>query len=188
MGGRGSGSSNNKRFFIGGNEGGGYGNDKRHFTAEANVQIKTKTYEEALRVFSKNFANAGHEYAYEVNSDGFVHQFVEGKTHSVAIAGKNKGIVIHNHPSGSNFSKADLLTNAINKNEAGVVAVGKEYTYTFVKNGGHFKESNFVSDFGNLKSVVGKSRDDGLHRWLKANQKKYGYTYTRIKSPSVFGR
>ena len=92
-GGRGSGSSNNKTFKMshaGGSGGGlGIGGEGNHVPAEANVQIKTKTYEEALKNFQKNFASADHEYAYEVDKQGFVHFFNEGEAHSVSLSYKS---------------------------------------------------------------------------------------------------
>lgn len=189
-GGRGSGSGNNKTHSWRGAGGSGFrigeGNNPYHFPAEANVNIKTKTYDEALKEFSKKYASADHEYAYEVDMEGFVHRFHEGGTSSVHVDGmtfNKKTAIIHNHPSGSTFSPPDLLNMATTQS-GGVVAVGSKYTYSVFKTDGRFKSNEFVKMIKKAEKngVKGKDMNDGVHQLLKANQKKYGYRYTREKT------
>lgn len=189
-GGRG-GSSNSKTFTMGhaGGSGGGLGIDGtgNHVPAEANVQIKTKTYEEALKNFQKNFANADHEYAYEVDKQGFVHFFNEGEAHSVSLSLKslsNKNtVIVHNHPSDGHFSDTDLL-NLTRHKSGGVVAVGKTNTYSVLKVDGRFDNNGFAKMIhdASRKGIKGTSYDDAVHKLLKANAKKYGYVYTKTKT------
>lgn len=189
-GGRGSGSGNNQthswRGAGGSGFGSGEGNTPYHFPAEANVNIKTKTYDEALKEFSKKYASADHEYAYEVDMEGFVHRYHEGGKSAVHVDGmtfNKKTAIIHNHPSGSNFSPPDLLNMATTQS-GGVVAVGSKYTYSVFKTDGRFKSNEFVKMVkkAEREGVKGKDMNDGVHQLLKANQKKYGYRYTREKT------
>lgn len=53
-------------------------------------------------------------------------------------------------------------------------------TYSFVK-GGHFNASAFIKGVNSAK-LSGKDYNDAVSRWLKANQKKYGYTYSFTKA------
>lgn len=190
-GGRGSGSGNTQTFKMGhaGGSGGGLGvgGEGNHVPAEANVQIKTKTYDEALKNFQKNFANADHEYAYEVDKQGFVHFYNEGEAHAVSLSYKslsNKNtVIVHNHPSDGHFSDTDLL-NLSNYKSGGVVAVGKTNTYSVFKKDGRFDSAGFSKMIkkASKEGIKGKSYDDAVHKMLTANQKKYGYTYTRTKT------
>ena len=156
------------------------GNDKDRtkdlFPAYANVRIKSKTLEGAMQEFHERFKNANKEWAYEVDQQGYVHQYKEGNASSVSIAGRNKNnMILHNHPSGGAFSDSDLISASLG-NERGIVASGKNGDYIFQKNGGHFKAAEFVKAVKRAK-LVGKSYDDAVDKWLKANQKKYGYRY-----------
>ena len=127
-----------------------------------------------------------HEFAYEVDADGYVHQYIEGATSSVAISasakvGKGqKTMIIHNHPSGGAFSDSDLISASMQTRAKGIIASGKNHDYKFEK-GGHFKANSFIKAVKTAK-MKGKDYDDAVDKWLKANQKKYGYTYTRTKN------
>lgn len=190
---RGGESKNNKTFKMGHAGGGGgglgVGGEGNHVPAEANVQIKTKTYEEALKNFQKNFASADHEYAYEVDKQGFVHFFNEGEAHAVSLSYKSlsnkNSVIVHNHPSDGHFSDTDLL-NLSNYKSGGVVAVGKTNTYSVFKKDGRFNATGFAKMIkkASRDGIQGKSYDDAVHKMLTANQKKYGYTYTRTKTKS----
>ena len=65
------------------------GNSKSLLPAEMNARIKSKTPEAAIAEFNKKHQNADHEWAVEVDDQGFVHQYVEGGKHSVGIGGSN---------------------------------------------------------------------------------------------------
>lgn len=183
-GGRGGESSPQGEYRFSGASDTNLGRDIRRLPAEANTKIKTKTYEEALKQFQTKFANSDHEYAYEIDRQGYVHAFNEGGKHAVNVANmtSRNNIIVHNHPSGGHFSDADLL-NMAQTRTSGVVAVGNKKTYTVTKNGGHFKATEFTKAVKTAK-MKGKDYDDAVHKFLKANQKKYGYTYTRTNTPS----
>ena len=144
--------------------------------AYANVRIKSKTFEGALKEFSDKYGNAKKEWAYEVDSQGYVHQYKSGNRTSVSIGGTNKDhMILHNHPSGSAFSDSDLLSAALD-NSKGVVASGKYGSYIFQKKGGHFKANAFTKAVKTAK-MKGRTYDEAVDKWLKANAKKYGYQY-----------
>lgn len=52
-------------------------------------------------------------------------------------------------------------------------------TYSFVK-GTHFNASGFVKAI-NTATLKGADYNDAVNKWLKANQKKYGYKYSYTK-------
>lgn len=183
-GGRGAGSG--ERTFTPSSAGSEPGNSKRLLPAEMNTRIKNKTPEAAIAEFNKKHQNADHEWAVEVDDQGFVHQYVEGGKHSVGIGGSNtsknrKTTIVHNHPSGGHFSSADLMNVAQNRRSNGVIASpkGKNYYYKFER-GPHFDSKTFMKDFPHAK-MRGKSYDDAMDKWLRANAKKYGYKYSKVK-------
>ncbi len=154
------------------------GNEKdkswEDFPARANHQIRAKNTEEALKAFRRLHVNDDYESAFSVDANGYVTKYVHGNAHSVSIVGNKGDMVYHNHPSGGNFSDADLISTSLT-HERGVVASGKHGDYIFTK-GTHFKANAFVKAVRNAK-LKGKDYDDAADKWLKRNAKKYGYTY-----------
>lgn len=170
------GGGDNKTFKFNHAKGDGKDKTKDILPAYANVRIKSKTLEGAMQEFRDQHANADHEWAYEVDPQGYVHQYKEGNSSSVSIGGRHKdNMILHNHPSGGAFSDSDLISTALG-NQKGIVASGSKGDYIFQKNGGHFKAAEFVKAVKRAK-LVGKDYDDAVNKWLKANQKKYGYRY-----------
>lgn len=186
-GGRGASSGSNGTFKFGhAGGGGGGGNDSALPPAVANTKIKSKSLSGALAEFKRNHLLANREFAYEVDDNGYVHQYVKGGAHSVGIssgakvARGRKTMIIHNHPGGGAFSDSDLLSTAADRRSKGIVASGKKHDYTFEK-GTHFKAQDFSRAVRNAK-MTGKDYDDAVDKWLKKNQKKYGYKYSRTKN------
>lgn len=161
-------------------KGNGKDESKQLFPAYANVRIKAKSLEGAIQEFHERFENEDHEWAYEVDPNGYVHQFVEGNSSSVSISGRHKdNMILHNHPSGGAFSDSDLISTSLG-NQKGIVASGKNGDYIFQKSNG-FKATEFVKAVKTAK-LTGTSYDDAVDKWLTANQKKYGYKYEFKKS------
>lgn len=154
---------------------GGFKNAK--FPAEFNVGGRYRSYDKTLKLFQSKYAGADHEYGIAVDADGFVHRHIEGGRSSVAIYGSKGQMILHNHPSGGNFSKGDLLSISMG-NEKGIVAVGKKSTYTMTK-GKNFKPKAFMKAVKGAKWPVEYDYDKGADWWLRKNQKKYGYTYKK---------
>lgn len=182
-GGRGAGGNQSEFSFS------GAGDEKNNYNpihpAYANTKIKSKTFEGALAEFKSKHMLAKGEWAYEVDDQGYVHQYVKGGKHSVAIGGTNTSrnrstMIIHNHPSGGAFSDADLLSTAMDRRSKGIIASGSKYDYTF-KKGTHFKANEFAKAVKTAK-MKGKDYDDAVDKWLRKNAKKYGYQYSRKKN------
>ena len=148
---------------------------QKKFPAEFNDGEKEQSFDKALSKFRDRHANSDVEYAIAVDDMGYVHQYVQGGSTSVAIRGRDGQMIIHNHPSGGNFSKADMLSTAQAKGEKGIVASGKNGDYIFRK-GSHFDSSGFAKAVNSARPR-GKSYDDAIGKWLTENQKKFGYTY-----------
>ena len=184
-GGRGAGDGTQSTFKFG--HASGDGKDKSHnlLPAQANVRIKAKTPEGAMAEFRAKHGNSDHEWAYEIDSNGYVHQYVEGNAHSVAISSRAKvgkgqsTMILHNHPSGGHFSDADLISTAMDRRSKGIVATSGKAQYIFEK-GTHFKANAFTKAVKNAQ-MKGTSYDDAVDKWLKGNAKKYGYKYTKQK-------
>ena len=179
-GGRGAGGGE-KTFKFDHARDGGKDKSKSLLPAYANTRIKSKTLEGAMNEFQRRFKNSDHEWAYEVDEQGYVHQFVEGNKSSVRISSRGRNtMILHNHPSGGAFSDADLISTSMERNSKGIVASGRKYDYVFTK-GTHFKANSFVKAVKTAK-MKGKDFDDAADKWLKKNQKEYGYKYYRKKN------
>lgn len=177
---RGSGGGT-KTFKFDHAKGDGPDKTKSLFPAYANTRIKNKTLEGAMKEFQERFKDADHEWAYEVDSQGYVHQYVEGNASSVRVSSKTRGtMILHNHPSGGAFSDGDLLSTAMDRNSKGIVASGKKYDYVFTK-GGHFKANAFVKAVKTAQ-LRGRTYDEATDKWLKKNQKEFGYKYYKKKN------
>lgn len=173
-GGRGSANGNKEFKFTNAR---GNGKDGTHpiHAAYMNTKTKERSLEGAIKAFGDRYRNADHEYGATVDNLGYTYSHVEGNATSVAIWGNKGQVVLHNHPSGGNFSKADMVSTAMSK-ERGVVASGKHGDYIFLKKS-NFKSTDFVKAVEKARPR-GKDYDDAVGKWLKANQEKYGYTYS----------
>lgn len=179
-GGRGASSGASGTFKFGHANDKGGGNDKALPPAAANVRIKSKTPEAAMAEFRQKHGASDHEWAYEVDDQGFVHQYVEGGRSSVGIWSKSRNtMILHNHPGGGHFSDSDLISVSMQRQAKGIVASTTKYNYIFQK-GTHFKANEFVKAVKSA-TMKGSSYDDAVHKWLTKNQKKYGYKYSREK-------
>ena len=176
--GRKGGSGSMKDFKFGhARHGGGDDSGRTIQNAAANTKIKVKTEADAIKFFSDLYTNADHEFGMAIDEQGYVHRYVEGGSTSVGIWGKKGQFVIHNHPSfGSGaFSDSDLISTSRSA-ESGIAAIGPKGDYYFRKKGGHFKSAEFERAVKHAK-LRGKDYDDAARRWLRANQKKYGYIF-----------
>lgn len=183
-GGRGAGDGTQKSFKFGhASDGNGNRTDKQLLPAQANVRIKSKTLDGAMEEFRSKHGNSDHEWAYEVDDNGYVYQYVEGMAHSVAIGSSAKvgkgqrTMILHNHPSGGHFSDADLISTSMDRRSRGIVATSTKAQYTFEK-GTHFNATQFVKAVKNA-NLKGTSYDDAVDKWLSKNARKFGYNYTK---------
>ena len=176
-------SSGKQRTFKFTGMGEGNGKDKTHslLSAKLNVQIKYRTPEGAMRKFQKIHGNSDHEFGAVIDGQGFVHKYVEGNPTSVSISGGKNQIVLHNHPGGGAFSKADMLSFS-RDGAKGLVASGSKYDYVITKTSHWDKYSEAFEHAIKTAKIQGKDYDDAVHRWLRANQRKYHYKYYRKKN------
>lgn len=192
----GRGSSSGMGFSGGWPSSGGSGKDETtgDFPARMNVKVNVqRNYEDMLRAFTEAHGSAAEEHGVVVDEHGFATKYRHGNAGSISgLTGNGNEIAIHNHPAAGwpNFSKEDVINTAMGTRR-GIVAVSTKAgrgedsakyagTYTFVK-GGHFNASGFIKGVNSAK-LSGKDYNDAVSRWLKANQKKYGYTYSFTKA------
>lgn len=194
QGGRGGGSGMDSAYThrgipMGGDGTGGF--DSADHPARFNAQFgKEASFEKTLETFRNMHVNDDHESGIAVDSNGFVTRYIHGTSGSVAIYGNTGEHVIHNHPAGGwpNFSGADLISTALegsNGITASSTSAGRrpetaKYAgdYIFTK-GQNFNAQAFVKAVKGAY-LKGKDYNDAVDKWLKAHQKKYGYTYTYI--------
>lgn len=149
---------------------------KRMYSAEFNIGGKNRSYEKTLDRFKEKYAKAEREYGVEVDDAGFVHQHVQGTSTSVYIGASKGNTIIHNHPSGGNFSDTDLISTASDSSK-GIVAVGTKKVYSFSKTN-KFKSKEFIKAVKKAKWPTKYNYDKGADWWLKKNAKEYGYVYS----------
>lgn len=176
--------------------GGGNGKDETTGDLPARMNVKApinRSYEDMLKAFTAQHGDALEEHGVVVDQYGFATKYRHGNAGSISgLTGNGNEIAIHNHPRDGwpNFSKEDVVNTAMGTRR-GIVAVSTRTgrgedtakyagTYSFVK-GTHFDASGFVKGVSNAK-LSGRDYNDAVSRWLKANQKKYGYTYSYTRS------
>lgn len=149
---------------------------KNDFPSRVNTDKQRSSEDKTLQQFRSMYANADKEHGFAVDEQGYVTTYKHGNAHSVSwsneeLTGK---MIYHNHPSGGNFSKADMLSTA-RTGARGVVASGKNGDYIFRKTQ-KFDAVGFQKAVSSAKTTA-KDYNTGVDRWLKHNAKKYGYTY-----------
>ena len=162
---------------------GGRKGNNREVLLNAELNLGTSggnSVQMVLDRFKEKYGDATREYAIAVDRDGFVHQHIKGGKTSVGIEGNAGETIIHNHPSGGNFSKADLQNVASTKAK-GIVATSsntpKKATYSFEKTD-KFQSKEFLKAVDKAKWPTKYDYDKGASWWLKKNQSVYGYKYT----------
>lgn len=170
---------------AGGGAGGGE-YDEKLLPASLNVGTKGKhSVDAAIDRFRQKYSNADREYGVAVDDRGYAHEHIQGGKTSVGVYGGKGLTIIHNHPSGGAFSKADLQVLARTNNK-GIVATSsntsKKSTYHIEKTS-HFKAKEFDKAVAKAKWPTQYSYDKGADWWLKKNASKYGYKYTSSGVP-----
>ena len=188
-GGRGSGSSSKGMAggFTSARQGGRKSKEygATQFPARLNTEgQRYKSYEKTLKKFEKMYKDADIEYGATIDDQGFAHKLIKGGSTSVPIHGQKGQMILHNHPSGGNFSKADLIVLA-SGSEKGIVAVGSNVKkdrmrYTITKNK-NFKAKEFAKAVNRAQWPKNLSYDKGADWWLRKNAKTYGYKYSAQK-------
>lgn len=158
---------------------GGNGKTESDLPARMNTKIKTKNEHSAIQAFRNQHNASDRESVIAVTSDGFVNGYAHGGATSVMFPKYNKGdLIVHNHPSGGHFSDTDLLSMS-KSSIRGIVATTPKGYYKIDK-GTHFQGENFAKAVKKA-SMSGVDYDDAVSKWLRRNQKQYGYKYTNYK-------
>lgn len=186
-GGRGSSSHSKGKMGFGHARHGGRDGTKDMLNAELNFHTaKGNSLTAVLGRFKEKYGKADHEYGAAIDNQGFVHSLRDGNKHNVSYkpGTLDNMTVVHNHPSGSNFSDTDLITAATTKSK-GVIATSSNAknlgkTYHFQKNQ-NFKAKEFVKALRNAEWPEKLGYDKGADWWLKKNQRAYGYKYSSSK-------
>ena len=185
-GGRGAGGQAKAGSLFAGQENRGKIRNKYDLPAKMNQMYggNKQTFDNTLKNFKKSHLLDDSESAVTVDDSGFVSIYKHGSKSSVGwteneLSGKH---VIHNHPNGSAFSRADLITTATTK-ATGITATGSKYDY-ILKKTSKFDAKGFIKAVNNASGKTGDYNED-VHSFLKSNAKKYGYKYSR-KSNSKF--
>lgn len=72
------------------------------------------------------------------------------------------------------------MRSLANISQKAVSAIGSKYTYTVTK-GTHFNSKKFLIGLNKAKATSNDYSKE-TDKWLKKNQKNYGYTYTKEKT------
>lgn len=165
---------------------GDYYNDEKLLNAQLNINTDKKhSIDAVLGRFQDKYGNAKKEYGIAVDDLGYVHEHIKGGKTSVGVKGGEGQTIIHNHPSGGNFSDSDLLSVASTKNK-GIIATSsntnKKATYRFEKTN-KFKAKEFIKAVKKAQWLTSMSYDKGADWWLKNNADKYGYKYSSVGVP-----
>ena len=153
-----------------------------------------KSVEKTSKAFGKNFLDAEREYGGVIDKDGFAVAYTKGNKTSVQHLEKPGAYTIHNHPSkylnahakkGTMYFNApstpDIRNWALGKGKGTiVVASGNRTMYSLSKSNG-FKSKEFIKGMNSAKSTGSKNYDKDVDKWLKQNQKAYGYKYSKSK-------
>lgn len=193
-GGRGGGSGMS---FTGGWPSAG-GDGKDETTADLPARMNTKisanrNYDDMVRAFAETHAADDIEHGIVVDEHGFTTKYRHGNAGSISgLTGNGREIAIHNHPKDGwpTFSKEDVVNTAMGTRR-GIVAVSSKQgrteetakyagTYSFVKGHG-FKASAFIKGVNSAK-LSGKDYNDAVDKWLRNNQRKYGYKYSFVRA------
>lgn len=181
----GRGSSSDDKEMGGGftNSRGGKDRSETILNAELNFDTaKGNSLTAVFNRFKQKYGTADHEYGAAIDDQGFVHYLRNGNKSNVTYepAFLDDKTVLHNHPNGGNFSKADLISTATTRAK-GVIATSSDpkikTTFHFQKNN-NFKAKEFVKAVNKAQWPKKYDYNKGADWWLKRNQRAYGYKYS----------
>ena len=149
--------------------------------ARVNNKVKIKTREQAIKAFRDMHGKDAGESLVQIDRNGFVHHYRNGNKSNVSLNRTVKGAtLVHNHPNNSTFSPADMKVVA-STNVGSIIATHSKGYREFTKQS-HFKQNDFLKAVARVEKngLKGKGPNDAVDRWLKRNQKKYGYTFKNV--------
>lgn len=153
-----------------------------------------KSVEGTSKAYGKKFLNADREYGGVIDENGFAVDYTKGNRTSVQHLERPGMYSIHNHPQkylqanakkGTIYYNApsgqDLRNWAIGKGKGTIVVSSGNRTMYIVQRSNGFKPIEFVKGMRKAKSTGVRNYDKDVDKWLKDNQKTYGYKYTKKK-------
>lgn len=156
------------------------------------TSARYKSVEKTSKAFGKNFIDADREYAGVIDKDGFALEYTKGNRTSVQHLERPNAYSIHNHPSKyinekgkgrviayNAPSSADLRNWALGRGKGTIVVASGNRTMYIMSKSNNFKGKEFTKAMKSAKTT-GKY-DSDVDKWLRANQKKFNYKYSRSK-------
>lgn len=175
----GRGASGSSRALFGGQGGGQIELSYPDLPARMNRMYNGNrmSQEHTVETFRTAHASARTEHMIAYDDNGFVSYYAHGGKSSVGfmpqdVAGK---VAIHSHPSGSNFSKADLDSFASTQAK-GIIATSTRATYSITKTS-KFDAKGFSKALNSAKTSD-SDYNKAVDTFLRRNSRKYGYTYS----------
>ena len=138
-------------------------------------------FSKAVKEFRTKYVDENVEFSANISKDGIIGKVKKGNIDSVYVSPEKDTIKIHNHPSGTIFSLADIENQTFSIGD-GIIASGKYGDYYFVKTP-KFDGMKLANKIYNNKEDFKILRMYGdWEGWLKRNQERYGYVYKFIPS------
>lgn len=154
------------------------------------TKARYKSVEATAKAFGKNLLNAEREYGGVIDKDGFAVDYTKGSKASVQHLERPNAYSIHNHPTkylnkdGNKYYNApsapDLRNWALGRGKGTIVVASQTRSMYVMSKSNNFKAKEFVKGMKNAKSTS-KGYDADVDKWLKQNQKTYGYKYSKSK-------
>ena len=145
------------------------------------------SFESMLGRFDTMHGKDDKEHSVTMNLEGYSVGYSHGVAHSVIPSGDVTGKwIFHNHPSGSQFSSADMKYVAAKKAK-GIVALAKgkgAHVFT-VTHPRKFYSSDFERAITNASVPSNMSYDEGVSHWLTKNARKFGFRYNFIPASQI---
>lgn len=151
-----------------------------------------KSVDKTSKAFGKNLMDADREFAGLIDENGFALEYTKGQKTSVQHLERKGAFSIHNHPV-KQLSKdkrhmyfnapstPDIRNWALGNGKGTIVVSSGNRTMYKLTKGNRFKAKEFIKAMNSAKSTGAKNYDSDVDKFLKANQKKYGYKYNRNK-------
>lgn len=183
FGGRGAAGKGKEPFFNLASNMGGAGAGDIDFPARFNA-LGVRDEKKTVQIFKDKHNLDKEESSIVIDRYGFVHGYTYGTTSSgVPYHGRlEKGAtVVHNHPRGTAFSRADIRVFAMDSRIDKLYATGSKGTYVIEKTN-KFDAKGLMNDLSQKKVRIDsdKNYSNDIKRILgnKTRQKKYGYRFS----------
>lgn len=165
-----------------GDGGGDFFDNNKDLPARINTQIKTKTEEEAIRIFKQLHDKSDIEHAITIDAQGFASGYNHGVEGAVRPHRPLRGqTVVHNHPNNTTFSPQDMIFISGSRGKS--IVATYQGGYRQISKGTHFNANAFAKAVKNAtrRGLRGKDINDAVDKFLTRNQKSFGYVFKHVK-------